>query len=161
MRTLGICGVVVIVLGIGLGAVRVVAQEATPVADDGPTTEMTLVERALNVTIVDLDGDGQTAGDLTVWGPDPLFDEENAVDTGAVTQGSCLALNAGANHCVETIIFPDGSTLTIQGVQRGAGEPTLTTITGGSGRNLGATGTVLVEASADLTLWTKTFEITT
>lgn len=158
MRTMGICGVIVLSLGVALAAVRAVAQDATPVVDDGPMT-MTLVERALNVTIVDLDDDGQTAGDLTVWGPDPLFDAANAVDTGAVTQGSCQALNAEANHCVETILFPDGSTLTIQGVQRGAGVPSLTTITGGSGLYLGATGTVLVEASADLTLWTKTFDI--
>lgn len=159
LRLLGICGAIALTLAAALGAVRVVAQDATPVVDDGPVT-MTLVERALNVTTVDLDGDGPTAGDLTVWGPDPLFDSENQTDTGAVTQGSCLAMNAQANHCVETILFADGSTLTIQGVQRGAGVPALTTITGGSGVYLGAMGTVLVEASEDLTLWTKTFEIT-
>ena len=158
MRTLGIFGMAVLALGAALGVFRVVAQDATPLVDNGPMT-MTLVERALTVTVLDLDDDGQTAGDSTVWGPNPLFNAANAVDTGAVTQGSCLALNANANHCVETVLFPDGSTLTIQGVQRGAGVPAQTTITGGSGIYAGATGTVLVEASADLTLWTKTFDI--
>jgi hypothetical protein len=33
------------------------------------------------------------------------------------------------------------------------------TIVGGSGRYLGATGTVAVSPSADLSVWTKTFEI--
>lgn len=159
MRRLGILGVVVLALGAAMGAVRVFAQDATPVADGGTTT-MTLVERALNVTDIDLGEAGRTPGDLTVWGPDPLYDEANAVDTGAVTQGSCQAIDADANHCLETIVFADGSTLAIQGVQRGAGVPALTTIVGGSGAYLGATGTVLVVASDDLTLWTKTFEIT-
>jgi hypothetical protein len=136
-----------------------VAQGATPVAPGNPEV-FTLVERAENVTILDLGESGTGPGDLTVWGPDPLYDEANATDTGALTHGSCMALNTeGDNHCVETVLFADGSTLEIQGIQRGSGEPSLTTIVGGSGVYLGATGTLLVDPSDDFTLWTKTFEV--
>ncbi len=135
-----------------------VAQEATP--DSGGITVFTLVEHPEHVTILDLGDTGKSAGDITVWGPDPLFDEANEVDTGALTHGSCLSLNAaGDNHCKETVLFADGSTLEIQGIQRGSGEPSLTTIVGGSGMYLGATGTVLVDPSDDYTIWTKTFEV--
>lgn len=136
-----------------------VAQAATPVSDNGATV-FTLVERAEHVTILDFGDPGKSAGDMTLWGPDPLFDEGNAVDTGAVTQGSCLSLNtAGDNHCLETVLFAGGSTLEIQGIQRGSGEPSLTTIVGGSGTYRGATGTVLVDPSADYRTWTKTFTV--
>ncbi len=137
----------------------VVAQEATPVSGDTATVFI-LVERADQVTILDLGDPGTSAGDVTVWGPNPLYDEANAVDTGAVTHGSCLSLNtAGDNHCLETVLIADGSTLEIQGIQRGSGDPSLTTIVGGSGAYRGATGTVLVDPSADYRTWTKTFEV--
>jgi hypothetical protein len=78
---------------------------------------------------------------------------------GAVTQGSCFAFDDSSN-CVgtEAIVFADGSTLHFQGVERGGGVPSMRTIVGGSGRYLGATGTMSVEPSADLALWTKTIE---
>ncbi len=135
------------------------AQQATPVSGDDPMV-FTLVERADNVTIVDLGDDGMSPGDITVWGPDPLYDEANEEDTGALTHGSCMSLNtAGDNHCTETIVFSDGSTIAIQGIQTGSGEPSTTTIVGGSGVYLGATGTLLVDPSDDFTLWVKTFEL--
>jgi hypothetical protein len=135
------------------------AQEATPVVT-AETETFTLVEHALNVTVVDVGDPGASAGDITVWGPDPLFDEANETDTGAITQGSCFALNADYdNHCYETVLFPDGSTIAIQGVQLGNGGPSVTTIVGGSGRYLGATGTVTVTATEDDSLWTKVFEV--
>ncbi|MDQ3656397.1 MAG: hypothetical protein M3457_15145 [Chloroflexota bacterium] len=135
------------------------AQEATPVTGEDPMV-FTLVERADNVTAVDLGDAGTSPGDLTVWGPDPLYDEANETDTGALTHGSCMSLNtAGDNHCAETVVFADGSTLEIQGIQRGSGEPSTTTIVGGSGIYLGATGTLLVDPSNDFSLWTKTFEV--
>ncbi|MEJ7900348.1 MAG: hypothetical protein WKF63_00765 [Thermomicrobiales bacterium] len=136
-----------------------VAQQATPVTGDNALV-FTLVERADNVTMVDLGDAGVSPGDLTVWGPDPLYDEANETDTGALTHGSCMALNtAGDNHCTETVLFADGSTLAIQGIQKGSGEPSVTTIVGGSGMYLGATGTLLVDPSDDFTTWTKTFDI--
>ena len=135
------------------------AQEATPVVGEDSTVFI-LVERPEQVTILDLGETGTSPGDLTVWGPNPLYDEANEVDTGALTHGSCTSLNtAGDNHCIETVLFDDGSTLEIQGIQRGSGEPSLTTIVGGSGMYRGATGTVLVDPSADYRTWTKTFEV--
>jgi hypothetical protein len=136
-----------------------VAQVATPVSNTTATV-FALVERPEHVTILDLGDPGKSAGDVTVWGPDPLYDEANAVDTGALTHGSCLSLNAaGDNHCLETVLFADGSSLEIQGIQRGSGEPSLTTIVGGSGTYRGATGTVLVDPSADYRTWAKTFTV--
>ena len=160
MRIHRIGGVILAALSLSFGAANVVAQDATPVTDSGVTT-FTLVEHADNVTTVDVGDPGPSPGDLTVWGPDPLFDEANEVDTGALTHGSCQAINAeGDNHCIETIVFPNGSMLAIQGIQYGNGGPSPTVIVGGSGDYLGATGTVLVDASDDFLLWTKTFEIT-
>jgi len=150
-------------LAIGLSLLGMVtqtaAQEATPLTT-ADTETFTLVEHALAVTVVDIGETGASAGDITVWGPNPLFDEANETDTGAVTQGSCVALNGSYdNHCFETVLFPDGSTITIQGVQFGNGSPSTTTIVGGSGRYLGAIGTVTVTSTEDDTLWTKVFEV--
>lgn len=135
------------------------AQQATPViGEDG--TIFTLVERPEQVTILDLGESGTSPGDLTVWGLNPLYDEANEVDTGALTHGFCVSLNTvGDNHCIETVLFADGSTLEIQGIQRGSGEVSLTTIVGGSGMYRGATGTLLIDPSDDSTIWTKTFEV--
>ncbi len=78
---------------------------------------------------------------------------------GATTQGTCIAFNAAADClAAETILFPDGSTLEFQGIERGDA-PSSRTIVGGSGRYLGAIGTMAAVPSADLLLWTKTIEI--
>ncbi len=160
MRASGKIGIALLGVSMMFGAMQATAQEATPVAEDDSSEMFTLVERALNVTIVDVGEEGPSAGDITVWGPDPLYDEANETDTGAVTQGSCLALDANwTNHCMETVVFADGSTLEIQGVQLPAGQESMTTIVGGSGRYLGATGTVSVTSNDDGTVWTKVFDI--
>jgi hypothetical protein len=137
---------------------RTDAQDATPASTSGTMT-LILVESA--GTIVDRFGDdGPSAGDIRVWGPNPLFDETNTTDTGAVTQGSCIGINTNFDCLVnETIIFPDGSTLEIQGLQPGQPVASVRTIVGGSGQYLGATGTVAVSPSEDLAVWTKTIEI--
>lgn len=135
------------------------ASEATPVIGENSTV-FTLVERPEEETLLDLGESGASPGDLLVWGPNPLYDEANEVNTGVVTSGSCISLNAaGDNHCMETVLFADGSTLEVQGIQRGSGEPSRTTIVGGAGIYRGATGTLMVGLSDDLTTWTKTFEV--
>src|SRR5262245_34775091 len=84
------------------GVARALAQDATAVTGGGPIS-LTLVERAEHVTITDLGKPGPSAGDLTAWGPDPLFDATNTSDTGALTQGSCQSLNdARDNLCIES-----------------------------------------------------------
>ena len=148
-----------VLLGGGVGIARVQAQSATPLAS-GADSPLILIEHADLVTDVDLGEPGPSIGDMIVWGPNALYNETNAEDTGAVTQGACIAINA-ASDCVgnETIVFADGSTLEFQGVERGGGESSLRTIVGGSGRYLGATGTMSVSPSPDLTLWTKTIAL--
>jgi hypothetical protein len=97
---------------------------------------------------------------MLVWGPNALYDGDNSIDTGATTQGTCIAFNAKADClAAETILFADGSTLEFQGIERGGGAPAARTIVGGSGRYLGVAGTMTAVPSADLTLWTKTIEI--
>jgi hypothetical protein len=81
-------------------------------------------------------------------------------DTGATTQGTCIAFNANEDClAAETILFPDGGTIEFQGIERAGGVQSARTIVGGSGRYLGAIGTMVAVPSADLLLWTKTIEI--
>jgi hypothetical protein len=137
---------------------RVTAQEASPIA--GRTETMILVEHSSGATNIIRDEAGPAAGDMRVWGPHPLFDETNQSDTGATTQGTCIALNADFACLVnETIAFPDGSTLEIQGIQEPGAEQSRRTIVGGSGIYLGTAGTITVEPTGDLTRWKKTLEI--
>jgi hypothetical protein len=132
-----------------------IAHEATPT---GKAT-LKLVEHAVHLTDVDHGDPGPSVGDVQVWGPNPLYDERDSADTGATTQGVCMALNAAFDCIVnETIVFADGSTLQVQGVEFAAA-PSRRTIVGGSGKYLGATGTVSVEPTQDQSRWAKTIEI--
>jgi hypothetical protein len=132
-----------------------IAQQATP---PGKST-LTLVEHAVHLTDVDHGDPGPSVGDVQVWGPNPLYDESDSADTGATTQGVCIALNAAFDCIVnETIVFVDGSSLQVQGVEFAAA-PSRRTIVGGSGKYLGATGTVAVEPTQDQSRWAKTIEI--
>jgi len=143
-------------------AARTTAQSATPPnGADGAKAEMlTLVERNDHTTDVDVGDSGPSAGDVRVWGPNPLYDETNSDDTGATTQGSCVALDASFSCVlVETIVFSDGSTLQFQGVELGGATPSVRTIVGGSGAYLGATGIAEVAPTDDFSLWTRTIEI--
>ncbi|MFT4037841.1 MAG: dirigent protein [Thermomicrobiales bacterium] len=131
------------------------AAQATP----APTTTLHLVEHAVHLTTVDHGDPGPSTGDVQVWGPNPLYDASDSADTGATTQGICTALNAAFDCIVtETILFADGSTLQIGGVEFAAA-PSRRTIVGGSGAYLGATGTVTVEPTADQSHWAKIMEI--
>ncbi len=131
------------------------AQEATPPA----TRTVHLVEHAVHLTTIDHGEPGPSVGDVQVWGPNPLYDERDNTDSGATTQGICTALNAAFDCIVtETIVFADGSTLQIQGVEY-ATAPSHRAIVGGSGAYLGATGTVAVEPTQDQSRWAKTIEI--
>jgi hypothetical protein len=143
----------------GAGGAGAGAESATPVASpaSGAPTTMTLVERGLHITTIDLGEPGASVGDMIIWGPDPLYDATNTTDTGATTQGACVTLHNGDCLATETIVFPDGSTLQIQGIQAGAAVASTRTIIGGSGRYRGATGTLTVQPTAEKTTWMKTF----
>jgi len=151
-----VAGLVVLLVGAALFGSRFAtdAQEATPSTG---SVSLVLVEHNDAMTDIDLGVTGPSPGDLRVWGPNMLADAATGEDTGATTQGTCVAL-AVTFDCLatETIRFPDGSTLEIQGVQAGGGAASTRTIVGGSGRHRGATGTVTVAPTADLAIWTKT-----
>ena len=72
-----------------------IAHDATPTVGNEPDITMVLVEHADLVTNIDLGDDGPSAGDMIIWGPDPLYDETNTTDTGATTQGTCTAIASG------------------------------------------------------------------
>jgi hypothetical protein len=153
------CALLVFAGALTVGGAMVVrgAQSATPASGEGTT--LVLVEHADNLSDIDNGEPGPSVGDMQVWGPNPLYDETDSSDTGATTQGTCVALNAAFDCIVaETIIFPDGRMLQIQGVELG-GTESVRTIVGGSGEYLGATGTVLVAPTADQSRWTKTIEV--
>jgi hypothetical protein len=151
--------VAAILTAAGSWVARTSAQDATPAASAG-TVRLVFVEHNDTMTDILQSKLGGSVGDLRVWGPNALYDEANAADTGATTQGTCVAHNPNFDCLVdETIVFPDGSTLEIQGIQLGGGQPSMRTIVGGSGQYLGATGTVAVAPTSDLSLWTKTLEI--
>ena len=156
---LALVALVMLVIASGAWASHTSAAMSTPTAGAGEAT-LILIEHADQVTPIDLGEPGASVGDMLVWGPNPLYDQADATDTGATTQGSCIAFNA-ASDCLaaETILFSDGSTLEFQGIERAGGAPSMRTIVGGSGRYLGVSGTMMAAPSADLTLWTKTIEI--
>ena len=156
-----ILAVVVLIAGASWAA-RTIAQSATPPngAETAKVETLTLVEHNAHTTDVDVGDPGPSVGDLRVWGPNPLFDATNTSDTGATTQGTCVALNSSfACVLTETIVFPDESTLQFQGVELGGATPSTRTIVGGSGNYLGATGTAAVAPTDDFSLWTRTIEI--
>jgi hypothetical protein len=146
-----------LVIASGAWVAHTSAEMSTPTTGANDVT-LILIEHADLVTEIDLGEPRASVGDLLVWGPNALYDEADVHDTGATTQGSCIAFNA-ASDCLaaETILFPDGSTLEFQGIERGD-SPAVRTIVGGSGRYLGAIGTMTAAPSADLSRWTKTIE---
>lgn len=119
-----------------------------------------LVEHNDHETPIDLGSPGPSAWDLLVWGPNPLYDEANVRDSGATSQGTRVSLHI-PDTCLlnETVVFVDGSTLHLQGIELSGGAPSARTIVGGSGRSLGATGTLHVTPTVDERLWTKRFEL--
>jgi hypothetical protein len=157
-RLLTLVALVALIITSGARAARTSAEMSTPTAGAGNAT-LILIEHADHVTEIDLGELGPSVGDMLVWGPNALYDDGNANDTGPTTQGTCIAFNT-TSDCLaaETIVFPDGSTLEFQGIERAGGVPSVRTIVGGSGRYLGAVGTMTASPSADLELWTKTIE---
>jgi hypothetical protein len=119
-----------------------------------------LIERVIDSGYVDLGEPGPSAGDLYTWGPNPLFDSENVIDTGARVQGSCIALNVAADcYASETTTFVLGGILEARGVMRSGGPTSLLTITGGTVNFRGATGNVAIAPRDDPRTWLRTYRI--
>ena len=112
----------------------------TPVAGApaaGGRLTITVVERAINDTPIDLGDPGDSIGDLIAFG-NPVFDEDNEQQVGQ-GQGSCVRTVVGASYeCSFTVILPDGQ-LAVQGPFEDDGESVLA-ITGGTGAYAGASG---------------------
>ena len=149
----------VLALSLAVVSPAMAHDDATPTVGDMPDVTLELVEQADLVTNIDQGDAGPSVGDLIIWGPNALLDTADETDTGATTQGVCTAISSGDCLLVETIVFPDGSTLEIQGIQPATPMESTRTIVGGSGIYLGAHGTVTVEPTDDLAVWTKTFKI--
>src|SRR5687768_12456226 len=94
LRMVALVGLVVIAGG--SWRARAEAQMATPGVPDRAAT-LILVEHADLVTEIDLGEPGSSVGDMLVWGPNALYDGDNSIDTGATTQGTCIAFNANAD----------------------------------------------------------------
>lgn len=141
----------------GAWASQILTDDATPVVAPDRLSTLTLIEHNDNETMIDLGEPGPSVGDMLVWGPNALFDT-NGGATGATTQGTCVSLN-DPDQCLaqETVIFADGSTLEIQGVERGDGLPSRRTVVAGSGIFFGTSGSVTVTPTHDEREWTKTF----
>lgn len=150
-----ILALVMLCVAMSLGAGQLAAQEATPVVE--PET-LVLVERDENTELIDLGEPGASAGDILVFGPNPLYDAANETDTGATIVGTCIWLTAdGHQQCTITFMFPDDSMVTAQGHQQ-EGAQSVMVITGGTGEYLNATGRLLSEPSDDGTIFTQTLE---
>ena len=92
---LGVIMIVTIVVAAGSWVARTGAQSPTAPADaaSAKVEMLVVVEHNDHTTDVDVGSSGPSAGDVRVWGSNPLYDETNTSDTGATTQGTCVALN--------------------------------------------------------------------
>ena len=151
--------VTALVCAIGMGSVAV-AHDATPTAAGDPDITFVLDEHNHNVTNIDGGVDGPSPGDAIIWGPNPLYDEANENDTGATTQGTCtIFADNGDCLLIETILFPDGSTLELQGIQPGRRFLRRAPSWRGAGCISGRQERSQIAPTEDLTVWTKSFEI--
>ena len=129
-------------------------------ANDAPIISVG-VERSVFSSYEDRGAPGISPGDRFHWGPNPLYDAENVLDTGVSVQGMCAVFNnAGDCWVVETITFGlDGSTLLVHGILPGNGDPATLTIFAGTGIFATTTGTVTVIANPDGNTWFRRFEL--
>jgi len=138
-----------------------VPQAAAAQAADPPIISVG-VERSVFSSYEDRGTPGISPGDRFHWGPNPLYDSENVLDTGVSVQGMCAVFN-GAGDCwvVETITFGlDGSTLRVHGILPGNGDPAFLVIFDGDGIFATSSGTVTVIANPDGVTWFRRFELT-
>ena len=96
-----------------------------------------VVERPTNESIIETGGQEDAVGNLFVFA-NPVFDAANQAQVGT-DNGYCVRTVAGKLwECVWTMVFKEGR-LTAQGMVEDDRE-SLFTVTGGTGKYLGATG---------------------
>ncbi len=119
------------------------------------------VERSRSSSYEDRGTPGLSPGDRFSWGPNPLFDAENVVDTGVFVTGMCAVFNlAGDCWAVETITYGlDHATLRVHGILPGNGDPATFVVIDGTGPFSSATGTLTVTANPDGITWFRRFEL--
>jgi hypothetical protein len=118
------------------------------------------VERLVHSGYVDRGSPGLSPGDLYTWGPNPLFDAENIVDTGASVRGACVVLDAsGLCLANEVSSFVLGGQLHAQGLISGGDSVSTLTIIGGTRNFLNATGTIEMQQLPDGAAWIRVYEV--
>lgn len=118
---------------------------------------MEFVERALTDATLDLGAKGDSSGDLLTWS-NPLFDAANKTQIGS-DQGYCVRTEVGkAWECSWTNLLKDGQ-ITVSGVFYDD-QDSLLAVTGGTGKYLGAKGTLKLHSrDAKSTAYTFTFDL--
>lgn len=115
----------------------VVALSGASAHDVQPGSEFTVVERAQSDAVTDTGAEGDSPGDLLTFS-NPLFDAANAEKVGQAN-GVCVRTVPGTSwECAWTNQLADGQ-VNVAGTFHDAGD-SLFTVTGGTGRYLGATG---------------------
>lgn len=138
MKRLGLAATLVTMTLVAGAVTTVVAQ------DDDDDDVFTVVERATTDLVVDLGDEGDSLGDLLVWGNE-LYDEANQTVVGR-DQGSCVRSNPGLSwECTWTNILEDGS-IVVQGPFYDDLRESVLAVTGGTGAYVGAEGTMTVTA---------------
>lgn len=100
---------------------------------------LTVVERAVSDTTIDLGEKGDSLGDLLIFA-NPIYDARNEQQLGT-NQGYCIRVAVGKSHeCFWTLVLKDGQ-ITAAGPFLDEGDSTMT-VTGGTGRYAGAKGSL-------------------
>ena len=125
-------------------AILVFAGGTVAAGNNGDTRSLTVVERALTDTTIDLGATGDSLGDQLAFG-NPIYDKANTTKIGR-DEGTCFRTNPGlAWECTWTTIVPHGS-LTVQGPFYDNLRDSKLAITGGTGTYRNARGQMTLHA---------------
>lgn len=123
--------------GVPAGQTPVSGTTSTGGAPTSALLTLTVIERAVSDTVVDVGDPGDSIGDTLAFG-NPVFDQTNQQQVGQ-SQGSCVRVVIGQLwECSFTTILSDGQ-LSVQGPFSDT-DTTILTITGGTGAYIGARG---------------------
>ncbi len=133
----------ILVLIAGTAALIALVVTTVGAADDGGAS-LTVVERAVSDTVIDLGATGDSLGDVLMFG-NPIYDATNTTKIGR-DEGSCARTNPGAAwECSYTTILKGGS-LTVQGPFYDDLRDSFFAITGGTGTYRNARGQMRLHA---------------